>query len=91
MILDMTPDWQETWTAAEAEEQYPKFDFTGVGWYFSDRGEAMLVSNVPLKSEAIRSLSNTEYYRFQYWSRSPLESFNWVANAPVQSDLRKST
>lgn len=87
MILNLTPDWTERWSKEEAEKELFQFQFKGTGWYISKNGEALLVSDlssVPTKdgSEPVKR------YRFDYWSVSPLETFNWIVNAPVRHDDR---
>jgi hypothetical protein len=92
MILEIVPNWRQFWTKVEVEKELPNFAFNGVGWYFDGSGGAMLVSessrtfsdsSLPLMSD------NETRYWFHYWDVSPLESFKWVANAPVIEDLRK--
>lgn len=89
MILEIVPDWRQLWTKAEVERELINFSFHGVGWYFDGTGGAMLVSESGVKNIEPNIEDTNKRYWFHYWAVSPIDSFNWVANAPVVEDLRK--
>jgi hypothetical protein len=88
VILEIVPNWTETWTKAEVEKELINFAFNGIGWYFDNNGGAMLVSDSAVKTDRAGN-EEEKRYLFHYWSASPIASFNWIANAPVIEDLRK--
>lgn len=86
-ILTLTPDWENRWTQEEAERELQHFTFKGTGWYLSKCGEAMLVGEspeYPMKPDETPG----KHYRFCYWTVSPMDTFNWIVNAPVRHDDR---
>lgn len=96
--FNIGPDWMHFWTAAEANEQLLDFRFTGPGWYIG-KTEAMLV--VPI-DEPLSRIGNQQWtiwrmvppppadrrYLFMFYSESPMNSLNALANAPVRRDDR---
>jgi hypothetical protein len=85
---EFKPDWEETWTAAEAEHELDGFKFDGPGWYLT-KTDAMLV--VPCGRLAANQWhqkgTEKESFRFYiYNGRHPGDAFNAIANAPVRLD-----
>ncbi len=76
------PDWVKVWTKETAEEQLGgtnPFVFKSAGWYYEKNGDTILV------------LPTNDSLRFQfnvYNGRDPGPHFNYIVNAPVQTDER---
>lgn len=60
--FNIQPDWTQSWTMSQAEEQLDGFKFNGPGWYIT-KNESMLV--VP-KDEPIR----LEHGNFPLWHQA---------------------
>src|SRR5438105_1903779 len=79
---DTAPDWHETWSPDEAEEQLSGFKWRGPGWYFTET-DSMLVIPTP-------NWKLTHNYNFLVYNhRNPCEGFNQIVNAPVRVDERE--
>ena len=83
---DFRPDWQEVWTADQANKELIDFTFNGPGWY-RHRADTLLV--IPIERDSDKwghhSWSRQEKFLFcVYNGRSPANSFNAIINLPTR-------
>jgi len=95
MFFGTSPDWNEYYTAKDAEEELTGFKFTGPGWYIGEDGNAMLVvPDEPLELLkdgtwnfwAKKKWPVHQMFRFMMFDGNPCQSFNAAVNAPTRED-----
>lgn len=85
------PDWRQTWTSAQAEEQMPGFTFTGPGWYIHKENVVIVVPQARARREMWHHAKAYEDEPFEflvYIGRNPSNIFEAIQNAPSRQDDR---
>jgi len=90
------PDWQQTWTAEEAEKELEGFKFEGPGWYLNSHKETILVIPKEVVHAILASEEIPEFPWKRHWPKdtlfvfnaymgwSPTLGFSLVVNAPTR-------
>lgn len=88
-------DWQEIWTAHQAEHQMKGFKFEGPGWYAYSEHVLLVIpleSNNPKREyDGLWSKNwpiSQKFRFFVYNGRNPADIFNAIVNAPTRVDMR---